>query len=97
MTPIASRKKLLIAESDLNRAQLEQEWRAMADTAQALAYRAGTIRSLVSMSLTLVSSLLSLRQKSDAPATEKPSWLQSILKGAQLVGSFWSEFRTQKK
>jgi hypothetical protein len=96
MSPLASRKKLLIAESDLNRAQLAQEWRAMADNAQALAYRAGTIRSLASMSLTLVASLLSLRQKSDAPAPQKTSWLQTILKGAQLAGSFWSEFRTPK-
>jgi hypothetical protein len=96
MSPLASRKKLLVAESDLNRAQLSQEWRAMTDDAHALAYRAGTIRSLATMSLTLVSSLLSLRQKSDASAPKKTSWLQTVLKGAQLAGSFWSEFRTPK-
>jgi hypothetical protein len=97
MSPLASRKKLLIAESELNRAQLGQEWRAMADNAHALAYRAGTIRSLAAMALTLASSLVSLRQKNDAPAAGKASWLQTILKGAQLAGAFWSEFRTPKK
>ena len=97
MNPLASRKKLLVAESELNRVQLAQEWRAMSDDAHALAYRAGTIRSLASMSLTLVSSLLSLQQKGAAPAAGKTSWLQTVLKGAQLVGSFWSEFRTPKK
>ena len=97
MTPLASRKQLLIAESELNRAQLGQEWRAMSGSAHALAYRAGTIRSLATMALTLASSLVSVRQKNDAPAAEKTSWLQTILKGAQLAGSFWSEFRTPKK
>ena len=97
MNPLASRKKLLIAESELNRAQLGQEWRAMSDTAHALAYRAGTIRALTTMALTLVSSLVSLRQKSDSPAAEKTSWLQTILKGAQLAGSLWSEFSSPKK
>jgi len=97
MTPLASRKKLLVAESELNRAQLAQEWRAMSDDAHALAYRAGTIRALASMALTLVSSLVSLRQNGAAPAAEKASWLQTVLKGAQLAGSLWSEFRTPKK
>ncbi|MDR3460352.1 MAG: hypothetical protein P4N60_23220 [Verrucomicrobiae bacterium] len=96
MNPLASRKKLLIAESDLNRAQLAQEWQAMSADAHALAYRAGTLRSLATMALTLAASLVSLRQKSAAPAAEKTSWLQTILKGAQLAGSLWSEFRTPK-
>ena len=97
MNPLTSRKQILIAESDLNRVQLGQEWRAMSDTAHALAYKAGTIRSLATMALTLVSSLVSLRQKSAAPAAEKTSWLQTILKGAELAGSLWSEFRTPKE
>jgi hypothetical protein len=31
MNPLESRKQLLIAESELNRAQLVQEWQAVAD------------------------------------------------------------------
>jgi hypothetical protein len=27
------------------------------------------------------------------PAAEKPSWLQTILKGVGVVGTFWQTFR----
>jgi len=96
MNPLTSRKQLLVAESELNRAQLVQEWQAVTDDAHALAQQARTIRSLASMALTLVSGLVSLRHTAPTPAAEKPSWLQSILKGAKLASSLWAEFRTPK-
>ena len=44
----------------------------------------------------LVAGLASCRRKASAPAAEKPSWLQTILKGAGLVSTFWSEFRSTR-
>jgi negative regulator of sigma E activity len=96
MNPLASRKKLLIAESELNRAQLVQEWRTMADEAHSLAHQARTIASFASAAATLVAGVVSFRQKKSAPAPEKPSWLRTILKGAQLAGTLWSEYAKQK-
>jgi len=95
MSPLESRKQLLIAESELNRAQLVQEWQTMADDVHALTSRARTIGSFASAAATLVAGLASCRRKDPTPAAEKPSWWQTILKGAQLAGSFWSEFRSQ--
>jgi hypothetical protein len=97
MNPLASRKKLLIAESELNRAQLVQDLQTISGEVHALAEQAKTIRSLASAAATLISGLVSLRKKNPAPAVEKKSWFQNILKGAQLAGSFWSEFRSPKK
>jgi hypothetical protein len=97
MNPLVSRKKLLIAESELNRAQLIQDWRTMTDEVHALAGQAGTFCSVVSAATTLVSGWLSFRRKTFAPDAEKTSWLQKILKGAQLAGSLWSEFQSPKK
>jgi HPt (histidine-containing phosphotransfer) domain-containing protein len=97
MNPLASRKKLLVAESELNRAQLVQEWRLLADDVHALADQARTLRLLASAAAAFVSFLVSLRQKKSAPVAEKTSWLQTILKGVQLAGSFWTEFRAPKK
>lgn len=93
MNPLHLQKQLLIAESELNRAQLVEDFRALANEAKALAQRAATLRSLASASVVLVSELVALRQ----PAVKKTSWLQSILKGAQLAGSLWSEFRSPSK
>jgi negative regulator of sigma E activity len=95
MNPLESRKQLLIAESELNRAQLVQEWRVMRSEVHSLASQARSIGSIASAAATLVAGLSSLRHKISEPAAEKPSWWQTLLKGAGLVGSFWSEFRSQ--
>jgi hypothetical protein len=93
--PLASRKKLLVAESELNRAQLVQAWQTIADEGRALAGQVRTVRSLVSAAASLAAGLASLRRKKTAPAGEKLPWWQAILKGAGLAGSLWSEFRPQ--
>ena len=93
MKPLESRKQLLVAESELNRAQLVQEWRTMAGEARALAHQARTISSLASAAASLVGGLVNFRRKKYAPAAEKPPWWQTILKGAGLVSSLWQSFR----
>ena len=90
---LAAQKQLLLAESELNRAQLAQEWRALADEAHALADQAQTIRSLATAAATLVAGLASFRHKKSSPAVEKPSWWQTLLQGAGVVGKFWQTFR----
>jgi negative regulator of sigma E activity len=97
MKPLESRKQLLIAESELNRAQLVQEWRTMKGEVHALAEQAKTIRSIASAVATLVAGLSNCRNKSASPAAEKPSWLQTILKGAGVVSTFWQSFRASER
>ena len=97
MNPLESRKQLLIAESELNRAQLVQEWQAMADGVRSVANRARTISSLAAAAASLIVGLGSFRRTRSAPADEKPSRWQILLKGAQLAGSLWSVFRPRPK
>lgn len=97
MNPLLSRKKLLIAESELNRAQLFHDWQELSGEVNALAKQAKTIGFIASTAASLISGAASLWQKKSAPVAEKSSWVQTILKGAQLAGSLWSEFRTPKK
>jgi hypothetical protein len=92
MNPLESRKQLLVAESELNRAQLVQEWRTMADEARTLAHQARTISSLASTATSLVVGLVNFRRNKPA-AAEKPPWWQTILKGAGLVATLWQSFR----
>jgi hypothetical protein len=97
MNPLKSRKQLLIVESELNRAQLVRDLQTVAGEIHALTCRAGTISSFVSTAVSLVAGFASFRRKMSAPAIEKPSWLQTILKGAGLVSNLWSEFRSQSR
>jgi hypothetical protein len=95
MNPLETRKQLLIAESELNRAQLVQEWQMVADDAHALARKARIIGSWVSIAASLVAGLAFLRRKKSAHAAEKPSRLQTIFRGAGLVSTIWRLFRSQ--
>jgi hypothetical protein len=98
MNPLASRKKLLIAESELNRAQLVQELEAIADKAHSLANQARTVSSLMSAAATLIAGLASFRHKKEPEAAaEKPSWLQTFVKGAGLISTVWTAFRSQSR
>ena len=97
MKPLALQKQLLITESELNRAQLAQEWRTMTEEVHSIAHQAGTISSLVSATAALVAGLASFRCKKSAPAAEKPSWLQTLLKGAGLFSTVWQSFRPQDR
>jgi hypothetical protein len=95
MNSLESRKQLLVAESELNRAQLVQDWQTMADEVHSLTSQARTVKSIVSSVATLIAGLASCRRKTSTPGAEKPSWWQMLLKGAGLVGSFWSEFSSR--
>jgi len=97
MNPLQSRKKLLLAESELNRAQLVQELDIVADDFYSLADRARTFATFASATASLVSIITSFRRKTSVPATEKPSWLQTILKSAPLIGSLWSKFHSPEE
>ena len=95
MNPLESRKKLLLAESELNRAQLVQEWRSLAGEAQALTAQAKTMGVLAAAAVA-VTRLLSFRHQKPAPVAGKESWLQTIFKGAEMVGLLWTKFRSPR-
>jgi hypothetical protein len=98
MNPLQSRKKLLLAESELNRAQLVQECRTLAGEGRALTESARDISAIATAVATLVAGLAALRRKKCPPAAAaKPSWLQTILQGAGVVSALWSEFRAGPK
>jgi hypothetical protein len=97
MKPLALQKQLLITESELNRAQLTQEWQAMTEEVHSIVHQAGTISSLVSAAATLVAGLPSFRHQKSAPTAEKPSWLQTLLKGAGILSTVWQSFRPQDR
>ena len=97
MNPLELRKQFLLAESELNRAQLVQEWQTMADGVRSVADRARTISFLASAAASLIAGLASFRRGKSAPADGKPSWWQTLRKGAQLAGLLWSEFRLRPK
>jgi hypothetical protein len=97
MKSLESRKQLLIAESELNRAQLVQEWRTMTGNVHSLADQARTLRGFASAAVTLMAVMASCRNSAAAPAAEKPSWVQTLVKVAAMVSTLWSAFSARRK
>ena len=93
MNSLKTRKQLLIAESELNRAQLVQEWQTMADGVRSVTDRAKSFGSIASIAAVLVAGLAAIRRSKFSRPGEKPAWWQTLLKGWRLAGSLWSEFR----
>jgi len=85
---------MLIAESELNRAHLVQDWQAMTGEVHAVAHEARTIRSFVSATATLVAGVASYWRKKSPAAAAKPSLLKIVLKGAGQISTLWTLFRS---
>jgi hypothetical protein len=95
MNPLLSRKKLLIAESELNRAQLVEEWETMTDEVRSVAHRAKSMYSIASSTAMVVAGLAALRGVKAGEGATKRSWLQTIFKGAGLISTLWMAFRAR--
>ena len=93
VNPLESRKRLLVAESELNRAQLVHEWVAMTAGVRTLAARVKSFGSIASAAALLVTGLAAFRRGKFGSADVRLSWLQTILKGAGLISTLWLAFR----
>ena len=89
MNSLQSRKKLLIAESEINRAQLVQDWKSMAKEAHLLADEMHTVRSVASAAASLIAGLASFRRKKSSPPASKSSWWQTVFTGVRAASTLW--------
>jgi hypothetical protein len=95
ISPLQAHKQLLVAESELNREQLQEELSTIRESVGQTVSRLKTVGSLASVATLLVAGVSAFRHKSDGSET-KTSWVGTILKGAQLAGSLWLGFRSRK-
>jgi hypothetical protein len=92
---IETRKKLLIAESELNRAQVSEEWQTMTHGVVDLAHRAKSFAAWASSAALLAAGVTALRRGPPVPGTAKSSRFQKILNGARLASTIWVAFRAR--
>jgi len=93
LKPLQSRKQLLLAESELNRAQMMQDMAALTAEVHALGNRAKSFGSIASSAVVLATGLAAFRRGKVADLDAKPSWVRTVLKGAGLVSNLWLAFR----
>lgn len=101
LTPLAERRRLLLAESDLNRELLAHEWETLsAETREAT----HTLRKAltVAFSVGAVASGFSLFRKihngqAGAKPPEKTSWLSRIIQAARAGMALWGTVGSARK
>ena len=96
LSPLELRKRLLIAESEINRVQLQQEWEMVTDGIRGIADRAITISSYASVVAALVAGLAAFRRSPAPPAEAKRSWVRTLLKSLRAAASIWLAFRVRR-
>jgi hypothetical protein len=97
VTLLELRKELLIAESEINRAHLLDEWQAMTSGVHTLAARFKSVSALASVAAVLVGGMSAFRRGKAVTTQAKPSWFQSALKAAEVAGSLWLAFRARQR
>jgi hypothetical protein len=96
MNLLESQKTLLVAESELNRANLAGDVAEMRTCVHSLAVRAKSFGLFASSSAVVLASLAAFHRGKPVDASPKPSWLQTIRKGAGLFTHLWVALRSQK-
>jgi hypothetical protein len=96
LNPLELRKRLLIAESELNRAQAVQECHAMTQVTRDFMIRFKSIGSIASTGALLLAGVSAFRRSRAAHRREKASWIQIALRGAQAAGSIWVALRSRR-
>ena len=95
VSPLESRKQLLIAESELNRAHLSEEWQTMTHGIGDLTHRATTIAAWASSAVVLLAGVTALRRRPPVPGSAKFSTFQKLLSGARAASTIWLAFRAR--
>ena len=100
LTPLESRKQLLLVESELNRAQLFNELRDLHDEIHHLKGQVQAVGSLVSSTAKLVTTFSAIGNAFTHRNVEdngKSSWLTTLLNGARTGASIWGALRSRLK
>jgi hypothetical protein len=96
VNPLAARKRLLIAESELNRAQMVGDLSELADGVRTMASRAKSIGAITASVAALIAGLAVIPRGKPSEGAAGSSWLHRFIKGAGLAASLWSAFRSHR-
>ncbi len=97
LNPLDLRKQLLLAESELNRAQLVLDLTALKADVGAFADRGKWMRSIFSSAATLAAGLTACGNAKSADSGAKHPWLQTIFRGAGVLSDLWTAFRSKER
>jgi hypothetical protein len=97
VNPLQLQKELLVAESEINRARLIQDWHAMTVGLHTLTARVKSVSSIASAAALLMAGVSAFQRERASLRATKSSWLQMAVKGAEVAASMWLAFRARSR
>jgi hypothetical protein len=98
LTPLETRKQLLLVESELNRAQLLDEVRDFKNEIHRLMNQAHGIGFMASLAARLAATISAAgRAFSHHDEGGKTSWISTLLNGARVGTSLWRLLRSWRR
>ena|ERR1700744_2940883 len=99
LTPLETRKQLLLVESELNRMHLVNELREFKTEFQHLKKQVHVLGSIMSSATTLTETFSQIRSafSHDEKNPEGKSWLSGLMNGAKTCASIFGAFRSRSK
>ena len=96
MSPLQTRKQLLLAQSELNRVQAATAAAAVKEAVQKLAARASSFGAIAATVSGLFAALRTFQTPAVSKDGPKKSWLQRILKGAAVATALFDAVSFRK-
>lgn len=97
LSSLAARKRLLVAESELNRTQLRREWQEFVLDADHFVRRVKSLSTVTAVLVSLAVGLAGRPKSKAAPANAPSSWLRRLARGARLASNVWMLIRALGK
>ena len=89
MSPLETRKRLLLVESEMNRLQIAGDLAALKPGLAEISRRLRSVTRITSAAAILVAGLAVFTRTKTAPENAKPSWLKRLVQGAGLLSTLW--------
>ena len=100
LTPLESRKQLLLVESELNRVQLVNELHELKGEFNHLKNRVQAVGSVASSAVKLATTFSAIRSAfthRNDDKNEKSSWISTLVSGARTGVLLWGALRSHLK
>ena len=97
MNPLELRRRLLVAESELNRSQIIVDCAEVAAGVRLFTERAKSFGSLLSSAQILITATAAFQQGRSSACAGPSSWLQTMIKGAGLISTVWFALKRLRK
>ena len=97
VSSLTARKQLLIAESNLNRTRLLQDWKSVASGWSDISQRTQSLRGIASCALSLLEAGDPPSTRTRSRVSERSSWGDILIPGTRLASDIWQHFHPRNR